>query len=134
MSSNWQITDEELLHADEFFTDAVEHFEPYSSMDFEEQVSLVADRIFNIHMGRNISGEFLFSFECSADRSELQGATVAVSLNNGNGYLTQFIDMKYLTEDRDAVGAAQAVAIKDRLMSAYATARTIAVSAGLVTA
>lgn len=126
MSSDWQISNDDLL-GDEDFAFAASGFEERDApKDFYYQVQLVGDRIFDIHLKRGVRGTFVFSFEANSD-GELSGATVAVTCTTGiSVYLMQYLDLKNLTEDREATGWDQAAAIRDTLMTAYAQLRGIA--------
>jgi hypothetical protein len=83
-------------------------------------------------MERRVRGEFIFSFEANHE-GDLQGATVAVACTHDYSmYLMRHLDLKRLTEDREATGWSQATAIRDTLMSAYVAVRRLADEKGLI--
>jgi len=132
--SAWWVTDDDLLNYDDgAFADTAAEFGTWEDPDFEVQVAAVADAIYNIHVGRDFNGKFLFSFETDAERSGLHGATVAISLpEQHNLYLMRFLDLKHTTTDRSAIGWNQAMRIKEALLDAFAQVRLVALATAMV--
>ena len=131
-TNDWEISDLQLLD-DEEFIETVQGFTNAEDLDFDGQVSLVADRLFNIHSERNVNGEFVFGFETDAERMSLNGATVAIDIpERPNTYLMEHLPMSDLTTDPHATGEDAALAIKHRLMDSYARLRAVAVAAALL--
>lgn len=131
MSDNWQISNEDLL-ADEDFAEAAELFGTYGGYDFLTEVQQVADRINTLHMERGVRAEFMFGFEANAE-GEITSASVAVASTEGYSmYLYRWIDLKNLTNDREATGEEQAFAIRDVLMDAYGDVLELAAEKGLI--
>lgn len=125
------ISNQDLLDDEEFEADAND-FSPYEHDSFYYQVQTVADRIFNIHMARGVTGEFIFGFESNYE-GDVSSATVGLAAEVGFSlYLIQNIDLKHLTDDREATAHDQAFAIRDALMNAYDQVRAVAISKGLI--
>lgn len=127
----WTVTNEELF-ADPDFAYSADAFGPYDVFDFTAQVQTVADRLFNLHLERDVNGAFIFGFDCNAD-GEIGGGNVAVALpGEWSLYLTVYLDAKRWTDNREVTGRAQASAIASALMDCYAVARRRALESGLL--
>ena len=133
-SGAWWVTEADLLDYDSGnFADEAVEFGNWEAPDFELAVQAVADTIYEIHVGRDFQGKFLFAFECGPERTEVTGATVACSLPEQDGlFLTKFVDLKKTTTDRSATGWTQALCIKEALLDAYAQCRTVALACALL--
>jgi len=131
LNNHWEISNDDLV-ADEDFAEGVPDYSNYEGFDFYYQVQQVADRIFTIHQDRGVRGEFVFGFEANYE-GELQSASVAIACTDRwSMYLYQWLDLKRLTDNREATGADQAYAIRDALMTAYAEVRTLAIEKELI--
>lgn len=110
------ITNEELLAR--LGGEDVDTFTDYTSFGFEAQVGAVAAAIQTIHTeDRDEPLAFTFSWD-----GELEGGVngLLVTVYIGDFvYLARFVELKHLTNDREATGQAQAFAIRDALMDAY---------------
>jgi hypothetical protein len=131
LSNHWEISNDDLT-ADHDFASASVEFEAYDGLSFEYQVQLVADRIFTIHQDRGVKGEFIFGFDCNSE-GEISSGTVAIACTGEfSMYLMHNIDLKHLTDNREATGWDQAAAIRDALMNGYEMVRALAVKKELI--
>lgn len=100
-------------------------FDGYVSADFTDQVRDVAEAL-----AEDLPN---FTYTLEAENSEW-GTTTVGAINVGvtvtcgpsTLYLVDFIDMKNATDDRDAVGVAQAEAIRSALLASYERCANVA--------
>jgi len=131
LNNHWEISNDDLVADADFAADAA-GFEAYDSLDFEYQVQQVADRIFEIHQERDVRGQFMFGFDAN-NEGEISAGEVAIACTGEfSMYLMHNLDLKRLTDDREATGWDQAVAIRDALMSAYELVRGLALKKELI--
>lgn len=138
MSDNWQITSTQFFAEDlegldaEDLAELGEGYKGYDGLDFLWTVQRVADRIFNIHMARDVRGTFIFSLTCNAD-GEIDGAIVSIDIpGEWSLYLNESLEEKRLTDDRSAMDTQGLLAIKDALMFSYERIRKYATTKGLI--
>lgn len=133
MTGDWRITDEEFMAPGDNwdFADLSGGFDGYAGLDFDWHVQQVADRIFHIHLDRDIKENFVFSLTCNAD-GERDGGVVSLPLPSATFYLVESLESKRMTDDRDAVETDGILAIKNCLMDSYGRLRHYAVSKGLI--
>jgi hypothetical protein len=130
-NNHWQISNDDLLD-DPNFAESAEGFHSYDGYEFEYQAQQVADRIFAIHMAREVRGEFIFGFESNAE-GEIQSASVAIACEGEwSLYLLRWLELRQLTTSREATAHDQAFAIRDALMAAYAEVREFAIKKELI--
>lgn len=110
-----EISDRQLLERIDYGD--VETWTDYSSFTFESQVQAVATAIQTIHEERGETFAFTFSWDGELEGG-VNGGLVQVYIGDFV-YLTRFVDLKNLTNDREATGKAQAYAIRDALVDAY---------------
>lgn len=116
MTDNYAITDADLFNHDT--VDDYEAFESYDAYQFESQVQTVAERIQQVHQDRQVPFAFGFSWSGALEGGVDFGL---VEVYTGDlVYLMRALELKHLTDNRDATGLNQARAIRDALMSAHA--------------
>jgi len=123
MSDNWQISTEEFWTVEGEYDnqspadleELADGFTGYDGLDFQWYVQRVADRIFDIHQGRNVANQFVFSLTCNSD-GEIDGGVINLSIPQTSLYLTTSVEWKRMTNDRSATGRDGLLAIKEALL------------------
>jgi hypothetical protein len=138
MSGNWQVTDEEFFtlattdgNPVEELDELADGFKGYDGLDFAWNVQQVAERIYNIHGDRPVEAMFLFSLTCNAD-GEIDGGDVMLSIPLTGFYLVESLEWKHMTNDRNAIGRAGLLAIKNCLLESYERMLAFAIGKGLI--
>ena len=137
-TKDWEITDDDFISieiedSDDIaeLADLADGFKGYEEFDFQWYAQQVADRIFNIHMKRGVDACFVFSLTCNSN-GEIDGAEVYCSIPGRMQNISRSLEWKRMTDDREAVGTAGLLAIKNALMYEYASCRSLAEEVGLI--
>lgn len=109
---------EETLFADWEDAEWVEDVGDYLSSDFESTVQAVADRIHDIHEEAGTPLAFCFGWVGVLEQG-VDGAMIEAYAERGV-YLSKYVELKRLTDDREAKGRAQVLAIASALLGDYA--------------
>lgn len=104
-----------------------EDFDGYQGLDDLTEAQQVAEALVHSQPG-NLS----FSWECNSE-GEIQMASVGVYLPASGLYLTESIDRKNVTDDREATGTDAAVAYATAIMASFNKAIQVATVFGLTT-
>lgn len=103
-----------------------EEFQGYIDGDDISEAEEIARALAGAHPGHGLS----FAWECNTD-GDIHMASVGLYLARPNLYLTEAIDRKNVTEDREAKGTDAAVAYATALIYSHNRAIRIATEHGL---
>lgn len=103
-----------------------EDYDGYQGMDDLSEAQEVAEALVNAHDGANLS----FSWESNSD-GEIGMAAAGIYLPTSGLYLTDAIDRKNVTDDRDATGTDAALAYATALIHSFNRAIKHATGHGL---
>ena len=133
MTSTWEISDEEFIDilAADLDAEDIADYSGYNGGDFHSEVYAVAEKIYNIHAEREVTGRFLFDFTCDTDGA-INGGVVSMDVPKTGFYVTAHLEWKHLTHDREATGTAAVLGIKNALLTTYGTIHEFATTKGLI--